>query len=151
MSCTLTGTIFLSSAQRLVNGSNQYSGRLEVLHKGAWLPVAAYNASHRATIAAKVCQMMGFIGANSSAVESPEAFGLPTPNVGWLNMTRCIGSETVYTECLCSPDAKYDAYKTTCDDRRAYHSVEALASEARALAANQVAVSCPAPGKTTLE
>jgi len=160
----IPGTIRLSSAQRLVNGTNAYSGRLEVLRGGAWAPVAVYDATRRASVASKACTLLGFISASSPVLESPGAFGPPSTSAGWLNMSYCSGLEPAYTECTCGYFSYYYGYdyrgscyyygtcgytyyqETPCRDS----AVTLQTGNETALAAKQVAVTCPAPGAQCL-
>jgi len=131
-----------------------------VLRGGLWAPVAAYDATRRAGIASKACALLGFTSASSPVLESPDTFGPPSTSAGWLNMSYCSGLEPAYTECTCGYIYTYYSYdyrgsgghyysyysETSCRDSQ----VPLQTGNATALAANQVAVTCPAPGAHVL-
>nr|XP_054765108.1 deleted in malignant brain tumors 1 protein-like [Lytechinus pictus] len=79
---------------RLVGGSNETIGRVEVLHDGSWGTVCDINWDLRD--ARVVCRMLGFDG----ALESPRSarFGQGSGSV-LLNYVNCEGSEDNLADC----------------------------------------------------
>ncbi|XP_031561958.1 MAM and LDL-receptor class A domain-containing protein 2-like [Actinia tenebrosa] len=79
---------------RLVGGSNDYSGRVEVYHNGVWGTVCDDDWDIRdATVA---CRMLGFVGAVKFHVRA--AFGAGSGKI-WLDNVQCTGSEKSLGSC----------------------------------------------------
>jgi len=152
------GTIYLTSAQRLVNGSNEYSGRLEVLRAGMWVPVGTPVSSTsspsgwlvvdvaraRASIANLACKLLGYAANRSAVVESPEQFGIPAASAGWWSIYQCGGLEAAFAECRCVKlvhmGQGYNGWvQVPCG--------EVGLDTSGALAQTQVTVTCPVQGE----
>ncbi|KAH3872707.1 hypothetical protein DPMN_035928 [Dreissena polymorpha] len=97
-SCT-QAAIVCNSSIRLVNGSNERSGRVEVLHRGKWGTVCA--DGFNVTEADVVCRKAGIRLWNASVLDdSPFGFGAH----GYLlNNVSCKSSEHDIGECQSSP------------------------------------------------
>nr|XP_055046929.1 deleted in malignant brain tumors 1 protein-like [Misgurnus anguillicaudatus] len=79
---------------RLVNGSNQCSGRVEVVHDNQWGTVC--DAGWDLKDAAVVCKHMGC--GSPIAAETGAFFGQGSGPV-WLDNVRCTGNESAVTNC----------------------------------------------------
>ncbi|XP_060587607.1 deleted in malignant brain tumors 1 protein-like isoform X3 [Ruditapes philippinarum] len=80
---------------RLVNGSNQYEGRLEVWHNGAWGTVCDDAFSEKS--ATVVCKMLNYPHSNPMVLRSAH-FG-PGASLVRLHGVYCNGTETSITQC----------------------------------------------------
>ena len=80
-----------------MQGSNDYSGRVQLLHEGTWGAVCGSGWS--LTGATVVCRQLGFPGALQS-LSMPE-FGaiLPDEKVWWTGL-GCMGDEKSVSECF---------------------------------------------------
>ncbi|XP_060558824.1 deleted in malignant brain tumors 1 protein-like [Ruditapes philippinarum] len=89
---------------RLVNGSNQYEGRLEVWHKGSWGTVC--DDKFDAMSATVVCGMLHYQQTN------PFVFGSAYFGAGalpiHLDEVKCKGTETSLTQCQHKGSGKHD-------------------------------------------
>jgi len=80
---------------RLVNGSNEFEGRLEVLHDGVWGSVCDDNI--RAADAEVVCRELGFAGGKVRGLDT-HPFGKFAGPIGVRN-TNCKGDEPALKFC----------------------------------------------------
>ncbi|XP_053380060.1 deleted in malignant brain tumors 1 protein-like [Mercenaria mercenaria] len=84
---------------RLVNGTRNSNGRLEVRHNGTWGTVCDDNFdNHAATV---VCRMLGYTG-NLFVAREKAQFGAGTGQI-WLDDTTCQGNETSLFSCRTNP------------------------------------------------
>ena len=90
----LLGTLSLPVPLRLVAGSSESEGRVEVFHRGRWGTVCSDGWDLRdATV---VCRQLGY----GTAVEAPRfaAFGEGSGPI-WYDHVNCNGSEASLTQC----------------------------------------------------
>ena len=90
----LLGTLSLSVPLRLVGGSSESEGRVEVYHSGRWGTVCSRGWDLRdATV---VCRQLGY----GTAVGAPghAAFGRGSGPI-WYDNVNCNGSEASLTQC----------------------------------------------------
>ncbi|XP_052790080.1 neurotrypsin-like [Mya arenaria] len=86
-----------SNTIRLVGGSNQYNGRVEILHDGAWGTVC--DDEFTDTNALVVCKMLNYPTAGAKAITN--LIDLPiAPSQIWLDQFRCTGCEQSIVDCL---------------------------------------------------
>ena len=77
---------------RLVDGSNEQEGRIEMLYYGVWGTVCETNFGiNNANVA---CRRLGFPGALSASTRFPYVRAQV-----WLNNVRCIGNESGLEQC----------------------------------------------------
>ena len=81
---------------RLVNGSNDREGRVEVFYNGEWGTVC--NDHFDIRDAEVICQMMGFPGAVSADVDGRFGAGNSTQKI-WLDDLWCSGNEISVASC----------------------------------------------------
>ncbi|XP_060570318.1 deleted in malignant brain tumors 1 protein-like, partial [Ruditapes philippinarum] len=81
------------SSVRLVNGSNQYEGRLEVWHNGTWGTVC--DDGFKKLSASVVCKMLHYAQADPVVFRSNYFSTLPRH----LDNVECTGSETILSQC----------------------------------------------------
>ena len=79
---------------RLIGGSDQTEGRVEVYYGGKWGTVC--DDDWDINDANVVCRQMGYIGANS--FKASAHFGQGTGQI-WMDNVECTGSETYLTSC----------------------------------------------------
>ena len=78
---------------RLISGSNEQEGRIEMLYNGVWGTVCDTNFGiNNANVA---CRRLGFPG----ALRASTSFPYVRAQV-WLDNVRCIGNETGLEQCL---------------------------------------------------
>ena len=80
---------------RLVNGSNSYSGRVEIKYAGAWGTVSDVNWDIRDGHV--VCKQLGFKGA--VGVYTQARYGQGRGPI-WISNANCNGNETKFADCL---------------------------------------------------
>ena len=78
---------------RLVGGTNEQQGRLEILYYGVWGYVCGWSFSFNSANVA--CRRLGFPGALSMVSRHPLAVSVPL----WLSEVWCIGNETGLEQC----------------------------------------------------
>ena len=83
---------------RLVGGSSQSDGRVEVLYNNIWGRVCVYGWG--TTEAAVVCRQLGLPHRNAQPIGAA-VFGSGTGPI-WLDRVACGGSESSLDECLSS-------------------------------------------------
>ena len=79
---------------RLVNGSTEYEGRVEVYHNGEWGTVC--DDGWDLNDAQVVCNQLGFNGA--AAVRHGAFYGQGSGRI-WLNNLNCTGTEITFENC----------------------------------------------------
>ncbi|XP_060587613.1 deleted in malignant brain tumors 1 protein-like, partial [Ruditapes philippinarum] len=95
-SCDHNDDVSMSCAPvRLVNGSTQYEGRLEVWHDGSWGTVC--DDEFDALSASVVCRMLNYQQTNSLVFKSAY-FGAGTLPIH-LDDVKCTGTETILSQC----------------------------------------------------
>ena len=77
---------------RLVDGANEYSGRLEIQYYGAWGTICSFNFNFNSANVA--CKSLGFVRAVSFTTSARSGSGEV-----WLSNVRCIGNETLLEQC----------------------------------------------------
>ena len=78
---------------RLIGGTNNCSGTLEILYKEEWRPVAGLSEWNM-RLSSVVCRQLGC----GSAVSTEKRDG-STDHPTWLIRGRCVGTETSLKEC----------------------------------------------------
>ena len=96
--CTESGDV------RLVGGTSDCNGRLEMNHQGEWRPVLAW-FDWNSMSSSVVCRQM-----DCGSAVSTEFTSSSTPEPGWMIPSSCVGSETSLVEC--GPVKSYDANVT---------------------------------------
>jgi len=87
---------------RLVNGSNEFEGRVEVFHRGTWGSVCGYYFRNKE--AQVVCRSLGYKGGVSTSDsvtyvgENKSPFGKFVGKI-WLHRATCTGQEDSLEEC----------------------------------------------------
>lgn len=145
LTSTATGPVALATTIRLVNGSNPYTGRVEVLHSGDWLAVltqvgdTAESRVARSQAAIVACRQLGWSDA-MPVIEHPAAFGNTSLELQ-MNVSSCAtGEVNDLFACMCSMDVWGRISTYGCMNRspgRPFMS--------RDLYKRQLTVSCPAP------
>ncbi|XP_052714545.1 deleted in malignant brain tumors 1 protein-like isoform X3 [Crassostrea angulata] len=87
------------TAVRLVGGTTEYEGRLEIYKLGRWGTVCDNNLNHNLSVV--VCRSLGLPWATSEAYGGA-VFGRGSGTI-WLDNVNCIGSESKIEECSHSP------------------------------------------------
>ena len=82
-------------AVRLVNGSTEYEGRVEVLHNGEWGTVCDDGWNMNA--AQVVCRQLGF---DIAVATRDNAYYGEGEGKIWLNDVNCTGTESSFQDCL---------------------------------------------------
>ncbi|ROJ25393.1 Deleted in malignant brain tumors 1 protein [Anabarilius grahami] len=88
---------------RLVNGSNNCSGRVEILHDDQWVTVCDDNWDIED--AEVVCRQLG---CGRAVIAHSEAYFGQGSDLIWLNNVECSGSESSLTQCSHSPLENHD-------------------------------------------
>eukprot|EP00105_Crassostrea_gigas_P020390 XP_011439161.2 PREDICTED: deleted in malignant brain tumors 1 protein [Crassostrea gigas] len=84
---------------RIVGGTTEYEGRLEIYKLGRWGTVCDNNFNHNLSVV--VCRSLGLPWATSEAYGGA-VFGRGSGTI-WLDNVNCIGSESKIEECSHSP------------------------------------------------
>ncbi|XP_033728144.1 deleted in malignant brain tumors 1 protein-like [Pecten maximus] len=79
---------------RMVDGPNNYTGRLEVYHGGHWGGVCTYNYGFDDNDATVACRMLGY----SDGQSLYKSFGLPDEPI-WMENLGCNGTESSLADC----------------------------------------------------
>ncbi|XP_056011221.1 deleted in malignant brain tumors 1 protein-like [Ostrea edulis] len=85
---------------RLVGGSNQNEGRVEVFHGGKWGTVCDDVADYR--VAQVICNQLGLTSTNTPAVKGSAYFGAGTGQI-WMDDLHCSGTELSLDTCSFRP------------------------------------------------
>ena len=85
---------FIFNLARLVNGSNAWEGRVEVLHDGMWGTVCGHDWD--ILDARVVCRSLGFRGAINATYNATYGYG--TGPI-WIRDLRCNGTESDIFSC----------------------------------------------------
>ncbi|XP_052809331.1 deleted in malignant brain tumors 1 protein-like [Mya arenaria] len=93
------GVTCSSSAIRLVNGTRQFEGRVEVYHNGTWGTVCGDGLN--INFAKVVCRQLGYATENVALV-SNAYYGEGNGPI-WLDDVTCQGNETVINLCMFRP------------------------------------------------
>ena len=102
MNCQL---VLIDVPIRLVNGSTQYEGRVEVYYNGEWGTVCDdYWDINAAQV---VCRQLGFDQAITA--RNRAYYGEGSGQI-WLDNVRCVGTESTIGDCFHSGWGIYDCY-----------------------------------------
>ncbi|XP_052789604.1 deleted in malignant brain tumors 1 protein-like isoform X1 [Mya arenaria] len=90
--CSSTAAINI----RLVGGTSQYSGRVEILINGKWGTVCGQFFSDKNAVV--VCRMLKFPSAGARVIANHTSYPTPPAQI-WLDAVRCAGSEQSIADC----------------------------------------------------
>ncbi|XP_052220549.1 deleted in malignant brain tumors 1 protein-like isoform X2 [Dreissena polymorpha] len=137
--CSNSGT---STSIRLVGGSTQYSGRVEVFYNGTWGTVCDdYFTNQAATV---VCQMLNYPTAGAQMLTRLTGYPAP-PSKIWLDNVVCLGTESNIGNCQHNPWGTNNCGHL--EDIGVFCSSTPLAGTSTTV---RVPMSTPLPGSTSI-
>ncbi|ESN93140.1 hypothetical protein HELRODRAFT_89295, partial [Helobdella robusta] len=93
---------------RLVDGPNDYRGRLEVYHDGEWGTVCDDNISYQLCIV--VCKQLGYDLGGAGTYVHAFSYANESRSPIWLDEVQCFGNESKLEDCRKSNWASHNCY-----------------------------------------